>query len=328
MIGIEKSVQRLGMLDALKGICCILVCLLHCPFPGRTGLVIQNIAGISVPIFFIIAGYGASGNKDNYSEHRNRHIARNFFLTILVICFYGAIMILRIKIININSNTLLRTLYLNDIDFTGAGHMWFSLALVYCYVLYTYLSRFNNYVKIGLATFLLSFNVGIRFFDSFEWHMVGNWLLYGIPFFLIGDLINDNICLIRKRITNKFCYKVMLLCMAVSLLGVIYPVYNLYMIGNLLLPVVCVVHAILAEKSWKSFEILGKKYSILIYSFHPFFIEVLNSLERRWTLLSNKMLWNYMKPIFVIYLTFLFAVLFVYIINIIKRIFKVRINTS
>ena len=44
-------------MDFLKGLACIFVVLMHCEFPGMTGVIVQAISRFSVPFFFMVSGY-------------------------------------------------------------------------------------------------------------------------------------------------------------------------------------------------------------------------------------------------------------------------------
>lgn len=48
---------RNSTLNALKGIACFSVIMLHCAFPGMVGKIIYGIARFAVPMFFAISGY-------------------------------------------------------------------------------------------------------------------------------------------------------------------------------------------------------------------------------------------------------------------------------
>ena len=44
-------------LDFVKGLACIFVVLMHCEFPGVTGVAVQAISRFCVPFFFMVSGY-------------------------------------------------------------------------------------------------------------------------------------------------------------------------------------------------------------------------------------------------------------------------------
>lgn len=56
--------NRNPMLDFIKGIACICVVFIHVTFPDRFGLILKNICGYAVPLFLVIAGYYAGGDKN------------------------------------------------------------------------------------------------------------------------------------------------------------------------------------------------------------------------------------------------------------------------
>ena len=49
--------QRNKEIDIIKGIACICVVYIHCPFPGHLGNLISVINRFSVPFFFFISGF-------------------------------------------------------------------------------------------------------------------------------------------------------------------------------------------------------------------------------------------------------------------------------
>ena len=58
---VSMNKNRNPMLDFIKGIACICVVFIHVTFPDRFGLILKNICGYAVPLFFVIAGYYAGG---------------------------------------------------------------------------------------------------------------------------------------------------------------------------------------------------------------------------------------------------------------------------
>ena len=52
-----KQKQYNYCLDFIKGFACIFVVLMHCEFPGVTGVAVQAISRFCVPFFFMVSGY-------------------------------------------------------------------------------------------------------------------------------------------------------------------------------------------------------------------------------------------------------------------------------
>lgn len=84
--------NRNRCLDFLKGVCCIAVVIMHCPFPSKVINLFTYALKIAVPIFFLISGY-FSYNVDREIvnkklKHKIMHILKLLIISELIYGIY------------------------------------------------------------------------------------------------------------------------------------------------------------------------------------------------------------------------------------------------
>lgn len=191
-------------LDLLKIILAIFVVLLHANFfsdynETLSYLSVEGLFRIAVPTFFLINGYFFKHIVDNKKiiKWSKRVIILYSVWTIIYLPFWT----FSIKSIIINI-------------FIGYFHLWYIQALLLSGIILFYTKKLNSKNMLMLAFFLFSVGVVIQY--SGNYHMVKvnildrimnfeptyrNFLFLGLPFFIIGYLINkDNW---NKLITPK-----------------------------------------------------------------------------------------------------------------------------
>ena len=137
--------KRYNSLDYVKGICCIAVIFIHYNFKGDLGLAVKAMSRFAVPIFFFISGFFFVG-KD-YLIKREKTIMKIKHLVSLLIksaIFYAIFCIIWNNLYTQNFNlteyidkviskeSIIKFVVTND-PFVYS-HLWFILALVYCYI--------------------------------------------------------------------------------------------------------------------------------------------------------------------------------------------------
>lgn len=147
--------KRNNIIDVIKCFACMSVVYIHCPFPDLLGKLIQAINRYAVPFFFFISGYYFL----NYKMYINnsRLISKiKHILTLLrkAGTFYFIFCILFNKIKDkswsmmsyaktlINKQNIIRFIFLN-FPFLYL-HIWFILALLYCYLFMFVLYNLNS----------------------------------------------------------------------------------------------------------------------------------------------------------------------------------------
>ena len=168
----------------LKGLCCIIVILVHIPSEHSTHL--QNLIGsfafVAVTIFFMISGYGLSVNKNRkgYMQHfwRNRMVA--LIIPMLLINVVS-------EIVNLISGVTDHIIY-NLFAING-----FVLMITACYAIFYIVYQFgslNDQMK-GIITCLgiLVLSISAFLFEKFI-----PFIVWPVPClgFIYGMLIADN----------------------------------------------------------------------------------------------------------------------------------------
>lgn len=141
--------------DLIKGFACICVIFIHCPFPGKFGVLLRTISKFAVPFFFAISGY-FSVKKWGGVKRKIEHILTLCIAAELFYFIYDFLIEILLQNLEIrealvsvfNTSSLLRLLVFNAP--LTRPHLWFLYALIYCYVTAFVIERFSKNVKIGI----------------------------------------------------------------------------------------------------------------------------------------------------------------------------------
>ncbi len=311
-------------LYTLEGIACMFIIFIHCSFPEPIGDIINTIARFAVPIFFIVSGFF------NYSASKEKLKTRLFkLLKIFIVSsiIYIAYNNFENYYINNNHNFIeynLEKINLQNIfnlvffNYTHCiySHLWFLPALMYCYI-FRMVSKDKKIEKIYkfiplllivayvINIYLVKNNLNMRYLSR-------NWLLTGIPFYIIGHLIKENI----KRISSikkRIIIPVAVVGLVLSIIE--RTIFKLNNIGQLEIYIGSVIFAIsifiFAVKEpdlikIKFFATIGEKYSLNIYIIHYLIINILTKLlENKFNININK----YILPILVFIISYLISVI-------------------
>lgn len=177
----------------------VLVVLIHSPLPGIAGTLTEALARIAVPFFFMISGYYVSGNDKKEIIRKIKKTAEMFIWAVFMYfawemlwSVYHGTTAEKLKLY-FSIQTLVETVVLN----TGSllGHLWFLLALLYCYGIYAlFLQKATLSVRKGVVVVLLSGFFLIRELlkqngVSDPVYYLRNFLFVGLPFFLLGEIV-------------------------------------------------------------------------------------------------------------------------------------------
>lgn len=320
--------KRMELLSVVEALAAFLVVFIHAKVPGMVGDCVRGWARISVPLFFIISGFFLfNGNRivDDYRRIFWHKIKRLLILigssnllymawSILRMCFIGNT---RCSIsewfkIMIWDNIAVWFLY-NEPAF--AWHLWFLMALLFCYVFYAvffkciYKYRIWRYLPLLLVfTYIIQYSC----IDIEEPYYYRNWLFMGIPFFSVGiiikeKIINDAGTIVRRRLIWMGMF---LLGLLLAVFEVIYcnVSYDLY-VGTVISVVSIFCYAICAENYFneryrnsfvfKKLLWIGTYATTMIYIIHPLYIDIFNLLFNRLGIIEYGII-NYLLPIIVI----------------------------
>ncbi|MBQ3426756.1 MAG: acyltransferase [Clostridia bacterium] len=266
-------------LDFIKGIACICVVFMHCEFPGIMGTAIQSISRFCVPFFFMVSGYFCYYEDKTRAKSTWLKIKHILMITAVASLFYAITAVITAKItgktLNVSINQILYWLVFNNPSII-VSQLWFLFALIYVYIMYAVVERFNLYrlAYIMIPILLLIYTVMAQ-----GAHLAGvsipnmyyrNFLIEGFPLFMLGHWIHRNKD--RLDISNKTLIVVIaastLLCVAERfILGRDFGVnicsfpqvtaLFLYAVNN-------------PEKHEGAVQRLGKDCSMLVYILHPF----------------------------------------------------------
>lgn len=191
----ERKVRN-TCLDFLKGIACIFVVFMHCEFPGRLGALVQCISRFCVPFFFMVSGYFAF-KKFRHTHAQRSKIFHILKITALASLFYILVAVLTNSVSGVSVKALLGFVLLNQ-PVVIAGQLWFLFALLYDYILWAIVDRYDLY-RFAYPTIPVLMLVYICLAQGA--HLAGihvpnliyrNFLIEGFPFFMLGHWIHRN----------------------------------------------------------------------------------------------------------------------------------------
>lgn len=292
--------QQNHYLDYWKGIACAAVVFFHTRFPIYTlDGVLQSMFRFAVPLFFMISGYYSYyEQRDMVTQKLPSKMKRIFWIN-LGGCFYYFVVQMAIGLFGdshgsvedtierfhmlINKRTMVHWLIFNQDPFINI--MWFTSALLYCYIIFWGVNHFNQYglfyrlIPVLLAIHLVVGNLLILFGVEVNKVYYRNFLLYGIPFFMLGNYFHGH----REDIIEKFNMEK---CRWMFFLGLLLGIGEWFIVGRreMYLGTILVVISVFImtmhepEKKSKSFFTkVGKEYSLFVYIIHYSFIIVLES---------------------------------------------------
>ncbi|MBR4560691.1 MAG: acyltransferase [Bacteroidales bacterium] len=313
-------------LDFLKGIACIFVVFMHCEFPGLMGVAVQAVSRFCVPFFFMVSGYfcykpvtveGASKFDDKTRiKKKIIHIAK---ITLYASLFYLAFVLIQQVFFHHKDFTLTWKGFINWVVFNEpivvAHQYWFLFALLYAYIFYgiverLHLRKFSYILAAIMFAVYISMAQGIHLVGiSIPNYIYRNWLVEAFPFFTFGHWIHEN--QERIHITNKVLITIIvvttILCWVERwIMGRDFGV-NIITIPQVF---ALFVYGVKNPTHHEGvIQRLGRDCSMLVYIFHP---AVWHSLDGVYKIagLSSNMPALYLKPILVLTISILLALLF------------------
>jgi len=265
---------RNATLDLLKLVMAILVVMAHCGFlydwtPLSGYLVLNGIARLTVPVFFMINGFYFKINTDKSTF--KKWLKRVALLYIFWMLFYSFLWVKH------HPDHLIFTLLF------GWHHLWYIISLLFSGLLLYSLRKWklSTLLILGLTLFLLG--TSFQYISKYELlykipflqksFIYKNFLFFGFPFFTLGYLIRQ-----RKKsfeISKKILYLSFIISF-ILLLGESYfnythtkPLRGFDLMFSQLL--VCPILLLCANKNIITSNINGKKvalYSSAIYFIH------------------------------------------------------------
>lgn len=276
-------------LDILKGISAYLVVIIHYGFP--IGQPYANaISRVSVPLFLMISGYFCEGD---WSEIKRKvlHLLKIFFVGELVYFVHYSYYNLECwgewikSYINVE-NIGYGVVYGNTKLFIVG---WFLLGLCQMYLIYFLIKKYGmikiTYVLIPVLTIwnwlwprLLAFE-GADFLKLFDFKVLSVY-----PFFMLGNLWRKKEAEVRKLLSDKVIYAIIVLGIAITLverhwLDKIGMERSFFLyVGTLILAVGSFAWAIYLPRAKQTSVLayVGKNLSMYIYVLHILVIREVN----------------------------------------------------
>ena len=276
-----------------RGIACILIVLIHSRFPGLFGQILVAIARSAVFYFFVVSGYFSyDENNERFFYRNKKQFKKVLFITC---CAFSLGIIWRILFAVLGSSGSISGLFSewsnaayvltflvwqNDIVL---GPYWFLLSLLVCYpticivkkikIAKLYLPIVISLVTVNFFLCVVCSNIPIYFYRNF--------ILTGFPFFLLGYYIriNQKNGIIQTNINGIVLVFIGLL---LTLIEFFLVGSKLIYIGSILIVLGSIFYAInYPNKELKALSILGDKYSLYIYIFHWYVIDISNIITKR-----------------------------------------------
>lgn len=290
--------QQNHYLDYWKGIACIAVVFFHARFPIYTlDGVLQSMFRFAVPLFFMISGYYSYyESRDVVAQKLPAKMKRIFWINFGG-CFYYFVVQMAIGLFGdshggveaaierfhvlFNKRTMVSWLIFNQDPFVNI--MWFTSALLYCYIIFWCINKFHLYrlfyglIPVLLAVHLMVGNVLILFGQEVNKLYYRNFLFFGLPFFMLGNYLHGH----REDILEKGNE---MKCQVVFFLGLLLSIGEWFVFGRreMYLGTILVVISVFLmtmyqpeKKSNSFFTKVGKEYSLFVYIMHYSFIILL-----------------------------------------------------
>lgn len=296
--------KRNQYLNYWKGIACFGVVFVHTRFPvEQLDGVLQTMFRFAVPLFFMVSGYFCYGEDRAQVEKKLPAKIKRIFWINLGGCFYYFIMQMAIAAFGdshgdradvierfrlmFNREKMVEWLVFNQDPFVNI--MWFTSALLYCYILIWIINHFNLYkmsyglIPVLIIIHLLVGNVPALFGVEIYKVYYRNFLLFGLSFILLGNWLHKNQeCVLEKIAIEK--------CKLLLLVGVILGMGEWFLVGRremyigTLLVVISIFLLALHQPEKKENSVLtkiGEKYSLFIYIVHYSLIVVMGRFSEK-----------------------------------------------
>ena len=280
--------MRNKLLDLIRLIAAFMVILIHAPLPGVAGQAVESVSRVAVPLFFMVSGYYAWGKSKEALMNSAKKTAALLLWSTAVYFVWGALWSLYqgTAVTYFTSILSVRTLVETVVFNNGSllGHLWFLLALLYCYLLYTwFLHKVPLSAKMCISAVLYVGLFLVREVLKMNGaadpvYYLRNSLFVGIPFFLLGNVIHQ-----QKEWVVRYSTAFLVTLIGVGTLAAVAERFcigccDMY-VGT---GVAAVALFILSQKAelptTNLFADIGAQYAGDIYIFHSLIIGVLNAV--------------------------------------------------
>ena len=303
-------------IDLLKGISCIIVVFLHCPFPGVLGDGIIYGLRFSVPVFFMISGYFSYSKSDKWVINKAFYILKLLVFTEL---YYGIWRIMQECILHgnklqqvVEANILNKNVI--QIIFCGTffnGTLWYLYAMFWTWMIIWFLRKKGCLNKVFfLIPLLLFMQIFGRYYIQNNYDinkyviLFRNAFTFGLPFTLLGIWVAGKQRELIKKISGLGN-----LCIIIS--GFLLIVIEFLLVGQYMDTHISTVVITLGlflymvrqkrevHKCLSVFVRIGSVWYVWIYLLHIFVSGVLKELYKGFRI-ENSLIGQYVFPILVV----------------------------
>jgi len=280
------AAQRNPAVDALRGIACVFVILVHVTLPGQVGVYVKALARFAVPFFLINSGWFAwTGRVEDEMKGAKRQLKKILRLTMIVCLLHivgnsitslvGGGTLLSWVIPHWKWETLWNFLLFNRSKIFSSVVYYFFM-LLYVYPLFLFFlawrkrcARWNTRIVGILILVLLGANLYISEFNSMTWYYAGNWLLTGVPFFMIGYFMREWVQ-VHRKVSIRWELSMMIFGFALTLVEIPLSGDDVYLYLGSIITVLPMYHLAVCAPPVipPALAHFGKKYSSAIFIVH------------------------------------------------------------
>lgn len=312
-------------LNLIKAIAAISVILIHIKFPGEKGLMVVTLCRFAVPFFFMVSGYYAYQNRN---EKNKKNIKKILKLTIVAFVayfvwkniyhlYYGDLN----NFYNLLTNgEMIKFFFKYNTTIIG-GHLWYLPALLYVYIMYYFIDKYKVHNIFYLfIPILLILNIILGEYSLYigikgSIYIYRNFLLTGLPFFMLGNFIHKNE---DKIFNNKTLFIILIGVFIVSslvefkLIGTCDLYLSTILLSTIIFIFGCKNPNTVKEKNL--LVIIGEKYSLSIYISQFIIIDIYQMIFYP---IPDRLM-RYLTPIIIIIITVIVSYLYYEIKNKLK----------
>lgn len=266
----------------------------HIPIDGYIGKILISVGLLGVSFFLAISGYACYGDKDRMCHLIIRRLKRNGMITAIIVALY-IVFSYFIYLADGNSDawiqelckpaTYARMLFIGDFEFFYGTPLWFLVALLYCYVFFYFVVRYNLrktvYILLPLSIIArIATDIYVTSFGA-SWHLCANAIVGALPMMLIGYVIAEK----EEKLKEIPLWVIISGTLISVLLMFLTECFNVggYCIVQpfILLSSTLVFLLGLRKPGWYIFKpvsVLGQQDSLYVYLFHYMIIVIISRL--------------------------------------------------
>ncbi|MGN0854735.1 MAG: acyltransferase [Kiritimatiellia bacterium] len=284
--GTSSATQRVPCLDALKGLSCIAVVLLHYNLPSIYGDWLRQSLKFAVPLFFIISGFFSVSER---GELQRDAILRRACGLIRIMLFVHICYMAVHSVFPAFGSSLYENRFISDIIVFILGNssfpvLWLLGALVYCYLtIWIFCPKrvLNRYLLfIVVLTFVFTLYIqeisNVLPLTANELRVPGIatvpyrniYLFRGFPFFMIGMLMRLNVSRIKGFAPGWLLVVISLLGGVLAVLESRYMGFAQFYLGNYITAVALICFGIVSNRRFGAWEYCGRRLSLFVYLVH------------------------------------------------------------